>query len=85
MKEQGGPWDCFPARNFYGWESEKLVAVTYGHHLVEQITRARTHLVVILAESASLRVCNADFGFDYLEAREHFQQAANEGLVDIVL
>ena len=38
-----------------------------------------------VCESASLRVCNADFGFDYLEAREHFQQAANEGLVDIVL
>ena len=51
---------------------------------MEQITRAQTHLVVILAESASLQVGNADFGFDYLEAREHFQQATNEGLVDIV-
>ena len=38
-----------------------------------------------VCESASLQVCNADFGFDHLEAREHFQQAANEGLVDNVL
>ena len=50
VKEQGK----YPARNFYGWESEKLEAVTYGDHLVEQISRAPTHLVAILAESASL-------------------------------
>ena len=29
-KEEGGPWDCYSADNFYGWEAERVVAVTSG-------------------------------------------------------
>merc|ERR1712079_318374 len=47
-KEAGGPWDCYDAEGFYGWEAERVVAVTRGDDIMEMITRARTHLAVIL-------------------------------------
>ena len=25
-KEAGGPWDCYQAYNFFGWEAERVVA-----------------------------------------------------------
>ena len=70
-KEAGGPWECYYAGNFYGWEAEKVLAVTSGGHVLEMITRARTHLAVILVN------CLA-------EIREHFVQAESKGLIDIV-
>ena len=50
-KEEGGPWDCYHAYNFYGWEAERVVAVTTGHPIMKKITRARTHLAVILVDT----------------------------------
>ena len=43
---------------------------------MEQITRAKTNLAVILV--------NYDNDDDYSKTKEHFQRAAKEGLVDIV-
>ena len=70
-KDDGGPWACYYGYNFFGWEAERVVAVTYGGNLMEMITRARTHLAVILVD------CDA-------ETREHFLQAEDKGLVDVV-
>ena len=76
-KDKRGPWERHLASQFYGWEAEKVVAVINGEsNYVEQITRARTHLAVILLGERYNR--------DYLNIRRHFRQAANEGLVDIV-
>ena len=55
-KEQGGPWDCYDALNFDGWEAEKVVAVTTGFNLMERITRARTHLAYILVGYGEAKV-----------------------------
>ena len=78
VKDQGkeagqeGPWDCYYGRNFYGWEAERVVAVTCGSNIMERITRARTHLAVILVDGSS-----------YSENKVHLQQGASTGLVDI--
>ena len=71
-KEKGGPWDCYHAYNFYGWEAERVVAVTKGYNMMEMITRARTHLAVILV------------GGNDSETKTYFEQAASENLVEIV-
>ena len=52
-KETGGPWDCHYGRNFYGWEAERVVAVTCGSNIMERISRARSHLAVILVDGSS--------------------------------
>ena len=52
VKEVGGPWECYRADNYYGWEAERVVAVTGGWNLMEEITRARTHLSVNLVEGS---------------------------------
>ena len=54
-----------------------MVAVTDGIHIMEVITRPRTHLSVILVEED-----NND-GL-YANTKEYFQQAAGLGLVQIV-
>ena len=28
--DEGGPWDCYKTMDFYGWEAERVVAVTDG-------------------------------------------------------
>ena len=71
-KEKGGPWDCYYAGNFYGWEAERVVVVTAGWETMEMITRARTHLAVILV------------GGKDNENKKHFLLAKNTGLVDSV-
>ena len=42
----GAHWDCYSAFEFYGWEAERVVAVTSGSNMMELITRAKTHLSV---------------------------------------
>ena len=74
VKREEGPWDHYDADNFYGWEAKRVVAVATGRNIMELITRARTHLVVILVDDGKV----------YFKTKSHFQQAANEGLVDIV-
>ena len=46
-KEEGGPWDCYHAVEFYGWEAERVVVVTDGDNIMEMITRAKTYLRLI--------------------------------------
>ena len=60
-KEAGGPWDCYQAYNFFGWEAERVVAVIGGTNII----RARTHLSVILVED--------HFGV-YEEIKKYLQQ-----------
>ena len=69
----GAHWDCYSAFEFYGWEAERVVAVTSGSNMMELITRAKTHLSVIIGE-----------GLFYARTKEHFQQAADLGLVEMV-
>ena len=56
-----------------------MVVVTCGFGIMEPITRARTHLAVILTEN--------DFAANdlyYSKTKEHFQQAAEARLVEMV-
>ena len=76
-KEAGGPWDCYHAYHFYGWEAERVVAVTSGHNIMELITRAKTHLIVILVEAEGI----SDW---YEKTKKHFHEAADLGLVEMV-
>ena len=69
----GAHWDCYSAFEFYGWEAERVVAVTSGSNMMELITRAKTHLSVILVQ-----------GSGYAKLKESFQQAAALGLVEMV-
>ena len=71
-KEEGGPWDCYSADHFYGWEAERVVALTNGFQIMELITRAKTRLFVILVGNDQM----------YAETKANFQQAAELGLVD---
>ena len=66
-KEAGGPWECYRAWDYYGWEAERVVAVTDGDHIMELITRARTHLSVILVEEL------------YVQTKECFQHVPWSG------
>ena len=75
-KEEGGPWDCYDAGDFYGWEAERVVA--WGNRyssILEIITSACTHLAVILVNC-------------YAETKEvkeqQFLQAEKKGLINHV-
>ena len=75
--EESSHWKYYNADNFYGWEADRIVAVSTGFSILEMITRARTHLYVVMVasklESTSLRyndVCKCGF-----------QKAVQEGLV----
>ena len=77
MKAAGAAWDCYFAGNFHGWEDERVVMVgDGGGFLMEQITRAKTKLYFWLVDHG--------YGSYYSEAKGYFQQAAEEGLVEIV-
>ena len=75
--EEGSQWKCYNADNFYGWEADKIVAVSTGFSILEMITRARTHLYVVMVasklESTSLRYNDV--------CKRGFQKAVQEGLV----
>ena len=76
-REAVAPSKCYNACGFYGWEAERVVAMTSGGFcLLEMITRARIHLAVVLV----------DCGLDNLYERtmEQFQHAAAKGLVEFV-
>ena len=74
-KEQGGSWECYRAGDFYGWEAEKVVAVTSGYSNMELITRAKTKLIFIL-------IRNDGYRNRYSATQEQFQQAVALGLAD---
>ena len=73
-KKAGGPWECYYATNFYGWEADRVVAVTNGISTMEMITRAKTLLAVI----------TVNFGYPngYAKTKEYIQQAADQGLIE---
>ena len=76
-REAAGSSKCYNACGFYGWEAERVVAVTSGgSRLLEMITRARIHLAVVLVD------CGLDDSYE--KAVEQFQQAVDEGLVEFV-
>jgi len=70
-KEKGGPWECYNAGNFFGWEAEKVVAVTTGLDILEQATRAKIELILIIAKP------------HYPRVRKNLEAAAEEGLIDV--
>ena len=79
-KEKGGPWACYDAYDFYGWESNNVVAITTGGlNTLEMATRAKTKLIMILAEPEK-----EDRKVKYAKYQKHFQAAADKGLVELL-
>ena len=58
-----------------------MVVVTTRFNIMEVITRAQTHLAVILADTA---IGSAFKTKTKIETMNHFQQAAGQGLIGIV-
>jgi len=78
-KEEGGPWECYNAFYFFGSESDHVVAVTTGGaSVIEMATRAKTRLILILAEAES-----EDRKQNYKDYQKHFQAAAEKGLLEL--
>ena len=78
-KEKGGAWECYNAGEFFGWEANKVVAVTIGSvATLEMATRAKTQLILILAEPE-----REDLKKYYADYQKHFQAAADKGLVEL--
>ena len=77
-KEAGGPWACYRAGNFYGWEADQVVAVTTGYSTIELITRAKTRLIFILTSRDS-------YYEKYEKTKQYFQLVSAQGLVEIKL
>ena len=79
-KKKGGPWECYFAYNFFGWEADRVVAVTVGgNRTLEMMTRAKTQLIVILVDCV-----DCDSRRFYKNSQKHFQDAAAKGLVELV-
>ena len=77
-KEKGGPWECYQAGDFYGWEAERVVAVTTGlDTFLEMATRAKTELILILAEPE-----REEYKKSYQRFQVVIKAAEDEGLVD---
>jgi len=74
-KEKGGPWECYDAVNFYGWEAERVVAVTTGWNTLEMTTRAKRELILILAKPEK--------EIDKKKRQVIIKAAADEGLLDL--
>ena len=71
------------ANAFYGWEADRVVAVTMGRSIMEPITRARTHLAVILFEDPSNTVSTVVKEDSlYIKTKTILQKAVHQGLVD---
>ena len=78
-KEKEGPWECYDASIFFGWEAERVVAVTTGgYNLLEMTTRAMTELILILVEPEKEKHKKS-----YQRFQVAIKAAADEGLVDI--
>ena len=53
-----------------------MVVVTDGSHLVELLTRAQTHLAVVLVKGQQEAL--------YVKQKDYFQQASDQGLINIL-
>ena len=79
---QEAEWKCYYAEIFYGSEADKVVAVSTGSSILEMITRARSHLCVVMVESKLDHLEGT--GFKYTEVcRLGLHQAVKEGLVQL--
>ena len=77
-KGKGGPWDCYKAWDFTGWEADRVVGVaTGGGTFLEMATRAKTQLILILVEPEGGK-------HFYAEHQQYFQDAADNGLVQLL-
>ena len=64
---------------FIGWEAEHVVAVIVGGGpALEMVTRAKTHLVVIIVDAG-----REDFKEYYAEKTKYFNDAADNRLVEL--
>ena len=77
-KKAGGPWDCYHAFDYFGWEDGRVVAVTGGNYILELITRGRTMLNILLVDYHNKH--DNDY---YATIKEYFKQAAEQGLVEM--
>ena len=41
-KEENRTWECYDAKDYYGWEADRVVVVTEGTNIMELISMART-------------------------------------------
>ena len=72
-KKAGGPWEYYHSLGFNGAEAERIVAVTSGGDILEEITRAKTHLAVInMSDERNQR-----------KGVEFFHWALDKGLVEL--
>ena len=80
---QDAQWKCYYAEIFYGSEADKVVAVSTGSSILEMITRARSHLCVVMVDSKLGHLDSR--GFKYTEVcRLGLHQAVKEGLVQLI-
>jgi len=78
-KEKGGPWECYDAGDFFGWEAERVVVVTNGGlGILELATRAKKELILILAEPEGELLKRV-----YQKIQVVIKTTADEGLVDL--
>ena len=77
-KKEGGHWESYNTRDCTGWEADKVVVVTCGDkRILEMITRAKTHLNLILAKP------ERENAIKYYEVwQNNLAEAADEGLVE---
>ena len=77
-KKEGGPWESYNPLDCTGWEADKVVVVTSGDgRPLEMVTRAKTHLVLILVKGR--------MGRFYEVWQKNLEKAADSGLVDLGL
>ena len=70
---------CYEANNFFGWEAERVVAVTTGFYILEEASRAKTELILIFAKRER-EVFKDDYGC-HADNRMDIKSAADEGLL----
>ena len=77
-KDKGGPWECYKSVDCTGWEADRVVVVTCGGtSVLEMMTRAKTHLNLILAKP------KRENAIKYYEVwQNNLAEAADEGLVE---
>ena len=77
-KKEGGHWESYNTRDCTGWEADKVVVVTCGDgRLLEMVTRAKTHLILILVKGKAGKL--------YEVWQKNLEKAADSGLVDLGL
>ena len=60
-KEGDGAWECYDAKDFYGWETDRVVVVTEGTNIMELISRARTKGVTYVISQTNIFSLNDNF------------------------